>query len=104
MKRIVTLALLAAAFASPASASHIFNLDTPYPSRGACESAVAAFGNADRDRLLESFPNFFSSEGEVASFLTRAFPCELDPSDGQWYIGDYRAAVIRSDWFQRRLD
>jgi len=97
--RSILVVVAGIAVASPALSHHIENLDTPYPSRGACESAVADFNSDDRDMLLDRFPNFFSSEGEVASFLTRAFPCELNPSDGQWYIQDRRVEVLTSDWY-----
>ena len=48
MKTILILAAGAAALAaaSPVSAHHLQNLDTPYTSRGDCESTVAHF-NAD---------------------------------------------------------
>jgi len=90
------------AISNPAPAHHIENLNTPYPTRGACESAVADFNNDDWDMLLDRFPNFFSSKGEVASFLTRAFPCERNGADGQWYIQDERVETLNSDWFLRR--
>lgn len=104
MKQLAILALAATAVASPAAASHVFNLDTPFASRGACESEVASLSKDDQDQLLDNFPQFFSTTGEVSSFLTRAFSCELNGSDGQWYIGDHRLEVLQSDWFQRRLD
>ena len=104
MKILATLAVSALAIASPAAANHILNLDTPYPSRGACETESAEFSNGDAEGLVERFPQFFSSIGEVKSFLTRAFTCERDESDGQWYIHDYRQEVLDSEWFQRRLD
>jgi hypothetical protein len=97
---VAALAFLSAA--GPAFADHLQNLETPYASRGACESAVADFNSNDRDMLLDRFPNFFSNEGEVASFLTRAFPCELNDSNGQWYIQDRRLEVLTSDWYLRR--
>jgi|SRR5215207_10790844 len=90
------------ALAGSASAAHLDNLDTPYESRGACESAVAGFNSEVRGPLLDSFPAFFSSEGDVSSFLTRAFPCEINGSDGQWYIQDHRFEVLTSDWYQHR--
>jgi hypothetical protein len=52
--------------------------------------------------LRDRFPTFFSSQGEVASFLTRAFPCEQSEVDGQWYIQDRLVEVLGSDWYQRR--
>ena len=102
MKSVATLALVALAIANPAAANHIFN-PGPYESRGDCEAESAALSNDDRDQLLERFPQLFSSEGEVASFLSRAFTCDLNPDDGKWYITDRRQDVINSDWFQRRL-
>ena len=101
-RRLIPLALGSLMLAGPAVAGQLDNLDTPYPSRGACESANAGFSNEVRDSLLEDFPNFFTSEGDVASFLTRAFTCELNASDGQWYIHDHRFDVIASDWYQHR--
>jgi len=85
-----------------APAHHLESLNTPYENRGACEAAVADFNSDDWDMLLDRFPNFFSSQGEVASFLTRAFPCERSTADGQWYISDHRLEVLNSDWFLRR--
>jgi hypothetical protein len=102
MKYAATLALFALALASPAAAGHIFNRG-PYDSRGECEARSAELSNEDRDQLLDRFPQLFSSEGEVASFLTRAFTCDLDVLDGKWYLIDRRIEVINSDWFQRRL-
>lgn len=103
MRIFSTLAIGALVISSPAAAEHIFHLDVPYPSRGACEAEIAVFSADDWESLLARFPNFFSSNGEVASFLTRAFTCERDEADGQWYITDHRADVIGSEWFQRRL-
>lgn len=101
MKKALLIAAVLTALAAPASANHILNLDTPYATRGACEAAVADFGSDDRDGLLDRFPNFFDSTGDVASFLTRAFPCERG-GDGQWYIRDRRLEVLQSDWFLRK--
>jgi len=103
MKRIgAAIAVGMLIFAGPAFAGQLDNLNTPYASRGACESANAGFSNEVADSLLAQFPNFFDSEGDVRSFLTRAFPCEANPSDGNWYIKDRRFAVINSDWYQHR--
>jgi hypothetical protein len=52
--------------------------------------------------LLDRFPGFFSSQGEVASFLTRAFPCELNESDGKWYIQSQFGQVLHTEWYLRR--
>lgn len=103
MKKLLTLAGAAAMITtSPANAHHLQNLNTPYASRGACEAAVADFNSDDWDMLLNLFPDYFSSQGEVASFLTRAFPCELNPTDGQWYIQNDYGQVLHSDWYLRR--
>jgi len=98
----ILIAIGTLVIASPCFAGQLENLDTPYGSRGACESANAGFSNEVRDSLLEQFPNFFYNEGDVASFLTRAFTCELNGSDNQWYIHDHRFDVINSDWYQHR--
>jgi hypothetical protein len=104
MKAILILAagIAAIAVGTPASAHHLENLDTPYASRGECESTVARFNQDDIDMLLERFPTFFSGQGDVESFLTRAFPCEMNAEDGQWYIQNDLAATLGSDWYQHR--
>jgi hypothetical protein len=104
MKTVVILAagIAAMAAAAPASAHHLENLNTPYASRGECESTVAHFNQDDVDMLLERFPTFFDTQGDVESFLTRAFPCELNSGDGQWYIQNDLAATLASDWYQHR--
>ena len=105
MKSVLVHATVAAMLtATPAAAGHLNNLTTPYGSRGECESAVADFNSDDRAGLLARFPQFFNSNGDVASFLTRAFRCELNPDDDQWYIEDHRAEVLSSDWYQHRHD
>ena len=96
---LVAGALSAVLMANQAAAHHIEYLETPFATRGACESQRAALSNDD-DFLLEAFPELFSSGGEVRSFLNRAFTCEK--RDGSWYITDHRAEVMASDWFQRR--
>ena len=88
--------------AGPAAANHIFN-PGPYDSRGECEAESAALSHGDQASLLARFPNLFSSKGEVSSFLTRAFTCEIDESGGEWSIIDHRQDVFRSEWFLRRL-
>jgi hypothetical protein len=103
MKKLLMLAAVAATTVTgPAFGHHLQNLDTPYASRGACEAAVADFNNDDWEMLLDLFPDYFSSQGEVASFLTRAFPCELSATDGQWYIQNRYGQVLHSDWYLRR--
>lgn len=96
------LALAAFLFASPASANHIFNLGTPFATRGACEAESAALDNDDASSLIDRFPQLFSSVGEARSFIGRAFTCELNSVDGQWYITDHRQEVLSSDWFLHR--
>ena len=85
--------------ATPAAANHAFHLNDPFASRGACEAETSALSNDD-DWLLTAFPQLFSSEGEVRSFLNRAFKCEQ--RGDEWYITDHRSEVLGSDWFQRR--
>jgi hypothetical protein len=56
MKTLSILAGIATiALASSGYAAHLDNLDTPYESRGACESAVAGFNSDVRDPLLDIF-------------------------------------------------
>ena len=96
------LVLIAVSCAAPAFAAHLDNLETPYPSRGACESAVAQFNGDVRPGLLDQFPMFFDRNGDVASFLTRAFPCEYDETVDAWFITDHRGEVLFSDWYQHK--
>jgi len=103
MKTFVMMTGVAAlAIGSPAAADHAFHLGVPYDSRGECESTMAEFRNGDRDLLLENFPQFFQTPGDVNSFLSRAFTCELNAFDGAWYIRDHRREVLTSDWFLKR--
>ena len=105
MKRLWKVGLLAAVGVStPAAANHVRYLNVPFETRGACESFSAQLSAGDREALQVAFPDLLSTSGDVESFLTRAFTCEQDDFDGQWYITDYRRDVINSDWFQRRLD
>ena len=101
---VIAAGVLASAVATPAAAKHFSHLTTPYASRGECEAAKADFSSDDREFLLEMFPNYFNSIGDVASFLTRAFTCELSSADDQWYITDHRAEVLNSEWYTRRHD
>ena len=103
MNKLSILAGLAAiALGSPAAANHVFNLDTPFASRGACEVERNALSNDDYWLLDVPGQDFFSSKGEVRSFLNMAFPCELNGTDGQWYMIDHRIEVLEGEWFQRR--
>jgi len=97
---LAPLAVGLALVAVPAAAHHVEYLDTPYASRGECEAQRAALSNDD-DFLIDQFPALFSSEGEVRSFLNRAFTCER--VGGDWYITDHRVEVLASEWFVRRL-
>jgi len=101
MKNVRFLLLAGAvAVASPAFANHIEHLDEPFSTRGACEAETQQLSNGD-DWLIDVFPDVFSSEGEVRSFLNRAFTCDRH-SDGQYYITDHRQEVLDSDWFAQR--
>ena len=100
-KFLISLAVGTLVVARPAFAHHTDYLGIPFPTRGECEAQRAALSNDD-DWLLDAFPQLFSSEGEVRSFLNRAFTCEINAADGQYYIRDHRVEVLGSDWFQRR--
>jgi hypothetical protein len=100
MKKLSIIAAFGAvAMASPAVAHHVDHLNDPFDSRGACEAETQALSNTD-DFLLDVFPDLFATEGELRSFLNRAFTCEL--RGDSWYITDHRAEVLGSDWFLRR--
>ena len=89
--------------ATPAAASHRFNLNVPFDSYGQCRQASAQLSNDD-DFLADMFPDLFSSPGELRSFLARAFACESNRGDDKWYIIDNGPELLASEWFQRRLD
>ena len=97
---VAALALIAAG--SPAMAGNLDNLDTPYPTRGACENSVTRANGEVREGLLDTFPQFFNRMGDVASFLTRAFTCDYDSVVDAWFIRDHRGEVLFSDWYQRK--
>ena len=102
MKKLSIMAAIGAmAIASPAVAHHVDHLDDAFASRGACEVERNQLSNDD-DFLIDVFPDLFSSEGEVRSFLNRAFPCEINGIDGKWHMVDDRLPVLSSDWFARR--
>lgn len=96
-----TLCLVSLVSAVPSGANHIYTPD-PFPSYGECQSENARLSNDDAERQFELRPDLFSSMGEARSFMTRAFSCELNAEDGNWYLVDHRRDVIESDWFQRR--
>jgi len=104
-EKMKKLAILLAAgtvvIARPVVAHHVDHLDDPFATLGACEVERNQLSNDD-DWLMDAFPDLFSSEGEVRSFLNRAFPCELNSSDGQWYMVDHREDVLGSRWFDQR--
>ena len=99
IKFAIAVTVAAFAAATPANANHFLHVNDPFESRGACEAERAELSNGD-DFLLDAFPQLFSSEGEVRSFLNRAFTCE--PRGEEWYITDHRSEVLGSEWFQRR--
>jgi hypothetical protein len=100
MKRFTMFMLAAATLAPTAAMAH--DTETPFPTRGACESASAAMSNDEQTWLLDTFPDVFDTKGEVSSFLTRAWTCDRNASDGQYYITDHRQEILDSAWFQRR--
>lgn len=100
MKRF-TMFMLAGALVVPSTAM-AHDTETAFPTRGACESASAAMSNDENSWLVATFPEFFDTTGEAASFLTKAFTCDRNPSDGQYYITDHIEDVLASDWFAKR--
>jgi hypothetical protein len=100
MNKHWTLAGLVLAGISTAAAAH--DTTTGYASRGGCEAASAAMSKADAPWLLAAFPDLFDTTGEAASFLTRAWTCDRNPSDGLYYITDHIEDVLGSDWFAQR--
>ena len=99
MKRFAILMLAGATVLPTAAAAH--DTQTTYSSRGACEAARAGENNEEADGLLQRFPDIFDSRGDVSSFLTRAFSCDIN-SDGEYQLSDHRAEVLGSAWFQRK--
>jgi hypothetical protein len=105
MKRLASIVLAAAALSgTPAAANHLWSLDTPFPTRGACEAATTEIDNFDRDGLLVRFPELYDTRGDTRAFITKAFSCERDAVDGKWYITDHLQERLASDWFLRRQD
>lgn len=100
MKRFTMFMLAGAILVPTAAAAH--DTETAFPTRGACEAASAAMSNDEQDWLVTTFPDVFDTRGEVSSFLTRAWTCDRNPSDGQYYIMDHRQEILDSVWFQRR--
>ena len=100
MKTLTLLAGLAAAIVATGAAAH--DTTVPYSTRGGCEASSAAQSNAEKDWLLDTFPQFFTTEGDASAFLTRAWTCDRNSSDGQYYLTDHVADTLGSDWFQQR--
>lgn len=100
MTKLGMLMLVGSASIATAAIAH--DTATPFPSRGACESASAGMSKDESGWLLDTFPQFFDTKGEVASFLTRAWTCDRNPADGQYYITDHVEQTLNSDWFQKR--
>ena len=98
-KTSLILAVAAVGLAAPAIAH---DTTTAFPTRGACEAASAAMSNDENGWLVATFPEFFDTVGEASSFLTRAWTCDRNPSDGQYYITDHIEDVLASDWFAQR--
>ena len=102
LKYLAAIGIGALVLPAPAAAEHLFNLGDPYASRGECESTVVEFDQFDRESLQIRFPQLFSSSGDARSFIARAFTCEFNHEDGNWYITDHLNDVLNSDWFLRR--
>ena len=100
MKKFSIAIGVAALAVSGAASAH--DTTIPYPTRGACETASAQTSNEEKDWLVVSFPDLFGTRGEAASFLTKAWTCDLSSSDGEYYITDHRLEVLDSRWFQQR--
>ena len=102
MRSIATCVLIGTlAIARPAAAH---DTETAYSSRGACEAASAGESNAENAWLVATFPDLFDTTGEAASFLTRAWTCDRNESDGRYYVTDHIEEVLASDWFAQRND
>jgi len=100
MKRLSIAVAIAAISIATAAAAH--DTTTGYPSRGACEAASTSMSNNENAWLVATFPDLFDTTGEAASFLTRAWTCDRNSSDGLYYITDHIEDVLASDWFAQR--
>ena len=100
MKRLFIIAGLGALTLATAAAAH--DTTIPYPNRGACEAASAHTSQDEVDWLLVIGAQYFDTVGDVNSFLTKAWTCDLNPSDGQYYMTDHVQETLDSEWFQRR--
>jgi hypothetical protein len=100
MNKLAIAAGIAAISLATAAAAH--DTTTGYASRGACEAASAGMSNDEKGWLTATFPEFFDTTGEAASFLTRAWTCDRNQADGLYYITDHIEDVLASDWFAQR--
>jgi len=100
MRKLQIAAAVAAITIASAAAAH--DTTTGFASRGACEAASAGMSNDENAWLVATFPDLFDTTGEAASFLTKAWTCDRNPDDGQYYITDHRQEVLDSDWFAQR--
>ena len=98
MKKTMFVLLLGATFIPTATVAH--DTTTTYSNRGACEAASAAMSQDEKDWLLDIGAEFFDTTGDVSSFLSRAFTCDV--YEGQYRITDHVEEVLGSDWFQQR--
>ena len=94
--------LIASGAAVLATAAMAHDTASGFSSRGACEAASARLSNAEQDWLLETFPELFDTPGEASSFLTKAWTCDRNASDSQFYITDHVEEILGSRWFDRR--
>lgn len=99
MRKIAACLLIGALSATPAIAH---DETAAFSSRGACEAASAEMSREDLPWLLETFPDLFDTTGEVNSFLTKAWTCDRNASDGQFYIINHIEEVLGSRWYDRR--
>jgi hypothetical protein len=88
MKKLSFAIALASIAIATGAAAH--DTVTPHESRGDCESALAHINTEDRGWLAATFPQLFSSKGDVQKYLHDNFKCELNDDDGYWYIVDHR--------------
>jgi len=100
MRKLQIAAAVAAITIASGAAAH--DTTTGFASRGACEAASAGMSNDENAWLVATFPDLFDTTGEAASFLTKAWTCDRNPDDGQYYITDHRQEVLDSDWFAQR--
>ena len=68
-KLFKTLAFGAVLVASPAAANHIFHLDEPFASRGACEAETASLSNDDAP--MRNQGGVIHREPNVSLMMTR---------------------------------